>query len=249
MIKEALQWARERAHIQLAEINGKTYTKDSLSRIQKDSEFKPESLYVHTLDGLLDYACGLFQNESHTDPGKVSFLVEDEKSVLLIGPMQHDNRNLRFEYARATLIAPNFKFGRYIDQEMFIIELLSKFVQDYKCGQVVSKVASIETVVENKTEDDGFTQRVQFRKGLRLKEEGSLQNPVQLAPYRTFREVEQPVSEFILRFNQDRDGVRAALFEADGSKWRLDAIEKVREYLQERMEDWAPGIIPLPVIS
>lgn len=63
-------------------------------------------------------------------------------------------------------------------------------------------------------------------------------NPVYLAPYRTFREVTQPLSPFVLRMKQGREGglPTVALFEADGGKWKLDAIAFIRDFLREKIE-------------
>lgn len=57
-------------------------------------------------------------------------------------------------------------------------------------------------------------------------------NPVELAPYRTFLEVEQPESQFIFRM---KDGPRCAIFEADGGAWRNQAITNIREYLKNEL--------------
>ena len=59
-------------------------------------------------------------------------------------------------------------------------------------------------------------------------------NPVELAPYRTFPEVEQPISKFIFRM---QEGPRAALYEADGGAWRNKAILSIKEYLQEELKE------------
>ncbi|VTS32597.1 phage protein [Streptococcus pseudoporcinus] len=59
-------------------------------------------------------------------------------------------------------------------------------------------------------------------------------NPVTLRPYRTFAEVEQPASQFIFRINQRAE---MALFEADGGKWRLDAINNIANFLKEELAD------------
>jgi hypothetical protein len=54
-------------------------------------------------------------------------------------------------------------------------------------------------------------------------------NPIKLKPFRTFAEIEQPESEFILRL---QDGPRIALFAADGGKWKLEAINSIKKYFQ-----------------
>lgn len=54
-----------------------------------------------------------------------------------------------------------------------------------------------------------------------------------LRPYRTFREVEQPASEFVFRLRSLNGEVPwCALFEADGGKWKLDAVLKIKAWLE-----------------
>ena len=61
-------------------------------------------------------------------------------------------------------------------------------------------------------------------------------NPVILAPYRTFLEVEQPESSFIFRMrDSDRGGVSCALFEADGGAWRNEAMSDVAAYIIKQL--------------
>lgn len=66
---------------------------------------------------------------------------------------------------------------------------------------------------------------------------------VELAPFRSFPEIEQPVSSFIFRL-RGGDPVHAplcALFEADGRRWEHEAMQRVRAWLAERVK--------LPVIA
>ena len=60
-------------------------------------------------------------------------------------------------------------------------------------------------------------------------------NPrVKLQPFRTFLEVAQPESEYLLRV--DENG-RIGLFEADGGVWKLEAKRNVKEYLAVELDD------------
>jgi hypothetical protein len=65
-------------------------------------------------------------------------------------------------------------------------------------------------------------------------EPAKLKSRVTLAPFRTFTEVEQPASDFIFRAKQMKpDSLpQLALFEADGGKWRLAAIENIAAFLR-----------------
>ena len=80
--------------------------------------------------------------------------------------------------------------------------------------------------------DDGVTQKATVKKGINGKEDAVVPNPVNLRPYRTFTEVEQPESEFVFRMKQSDHDVCCALFEADGGAWKREAMKKVKEYLE-----------------
>jgi hypothetical protein len=62
-------------------------------------------------------------------------------------------------------------------------------------------------------------------------------NPrVTLKPFRTFREAEQPSSDFIFRVKADEiKGNLCALFEADGGYWKIAAMQNVRTWLQNKL--------------
>ena len=59
-------------------------------------------------------------------------------------------------------------------------------------------------------------------------------NPIDLQPFRTFLEVDQPTSAFVFRI--DKAG-RCALFEADGGIWKNEAMENIKEYLEEKLSE------------
>jgi hypothetical protein len=91
-------------------------------------------------------------------------------------------------------------------------------------------------------EDNGITQQVGLKKGAALKTTETLRQRVTLAPYRTFREVSQPSSEFVFRVRQGEEGgiPTLALFEADGGKWKIDAALAVRDWFKDKV-----GSIPV----
>jgi len=53
-----------------------------------------------------------------------------------------------------------------------------------------------------------------------------------LAPYRTFAEVSQPESKYIIRLSKLCNGeIAVILKEADGGAWRILAHEKIKTWL------------------
>lgn len=63
-------------------------------------------------------------------------------------------------------------------------------------------------------------------------------NPVNLIPYRTFLEVEQPASDFVFRVSEGRCGAPVfKLVAADGGVWKSQAVANVKAYLVEALKD------------
>ena len=128
----------------------------------------------------------------------------------------------------------SFNFGYKLDYESMIIALKSKFVETPELLNVVQLLGNITNEQSAQTLDDGFTQNVVVKKGIALKENKNIKPIVKLIPYRTFLEVDQPESEFLLRLH---DGNTVALYEADGGAWKLEARSKIAEYLRKELDE------------
>ena len=128
-----------------------------------------------------------------------------------------------------------FPFGRFINREEFVIGLQSQFVQSDDQQGVVKLCSNLEASTVAMAEDDGISQRTTVKQGVTLKETVTVKGRVSLRPYRTFREIEQPASEFIFRL-KSKDGAvpDVALFEADGGKWKLDAVLAIKAWLETK---------------
>ena len=79
--------------------------------------------------------------------------------------------------------------------------------------------------------DDGVTQKATIKTGITSVGDAVVPNPVNLRPFRTFIEVEQPESAFVFRMKQG-NGVECAIFEADGGAWKNAAMKSIKDYLQ-----------------
>jgi len=90
--------------------------------------------------------------------------------------------------------------------------------------------------------DDGVSQSAAIKVGVASVAEVVIPNPVILAPFRTFPEIEQPQSKFIFRM---QTGPQCALYEADGGAWRNVAMESIKEYLKSRLK----GLHNVKIIS
>lgn len=235
--KSFIEKISELSEVRIHEIHGRQYAERALHLIP--AEKRPVQLFVNTLTGLVDY---LNHNVETLEKKDLMIHVQTHDTVDLISRFDGDEAK-RTVYVSAMLdekLKP-FPFGQWMDQETFIIALQSQFEAARDQRDILELVAKMTAERSVSQEDDGITQKVQARQGIALVANIKVPNPVTLVPYRTFREVEQPISQFVFRVRNGREGQppQCALFEADGGAWRLTAIETIRDWLQQQDLDVA----------
>lgn len=151
--------------------------------------------------------------------------------VHVFGAIRDDMQRERPFTAEAKFI--DFDFNEYISIENMIICLKSRFAPTEDRDYLVQLLGNITDQQSVQTKDDGITQSATVKSGIQLIGEQRIKPIVTLKPYRTFLEVEQPESDFLIRL---KDG-RAALFEADGGAWEREAVKNIADKLRELLED------------
>lgn len=129
---------------------------------------------------------------------------------------------------------PGITVNQSISQEKAVVELQSLYAVTEDRDYLLALLSRIDVNQGVSSVDNGISQEVSVRTGAVLKEQQIVQPIVHLQPYRTFLEVEQPASEFLLRL--DKEG-RPALYEADGGAWKLEAKRNIAAYLGEKLAD------------
>ena len=129
---------------------------------------------------------------------------------------------------------PSISVNQYMSQEHAVIELQSLYAVTEDRDYLLALLSRIDVNQGVSSVDNGISQEVSVRTGAVLKEQQTVQPIVHLQPYRTFLEVEQPASDFLLRL--DKDG-HPALYEADGGAWKLEAKRNIAAYLGEQLAD------------
>lgn len=191
-----------------------------------------DQLRLNTLTGLVGYIQANLERKNAT-----FFLqIHDEKTVSLKGVLDSDGGRETLVVANA--IVPSFDYGRYLDVEELTVAFQSKFTKTDDRDLLLKVVGNVKEENIRKTGDNGTSQAVTIQTGIASADDVIVPNPVSLAPYRTFLEVEQPASDFIFRM---KDGPRGAIFEADGGAWRNQAIVNVRDYLQKELAEEIEG--------
>src|SRR5579871_71149 len=201
-----------------------------------------------TLQGLVDLIAAGVDEIDQTD----ALLVIDDPRNLSLVSNKGDEFGCRKTFASCSYPkeCSTFQFGAWMKPESFIIGVQQGFQRvkienddgkfapdlDYVLG-IASKITASNSVDH---EDDGIAQRVAVKQGVALKAEAVLKPLVNLAPYRTFAEIDQVVSTFVFRVRIQGEEVNLALFEGDGGRWRLAAVAAIKAWLSGKV-----GTIPI----
>lgn len=230
MLKEFVDKIVSLAPVGRFQIHGREYAEQPLVLLEPPRSHFP--LELMTLSGLVD-AVGAKVDE--VEPSAWMVEVLSHQGVRIVS-RQTDLYGRREVLLRVGLSDGEvFPFGRFLSREEFVIGLQSRFVQQGDVLEVLRLASGLEVSAVMLAEDDGVSQRTTTRQGIALKETVTVKGRVKLRPYRTFREVEQPLSEFVFRLRSKEGMVpECALFEADGGAWKLDAVLTIKAWLEAK---------------
>ena len=96
--------------------------------------------------------------------------------------------------------------------------------------QLLSQITTGAKVTYN---DTGIATTVVTQKGVALQQNATIRPIIELKPYRTFQELEQPEGTFLIRINE-----RGITFtEADGGMWKLEARKRIVAYFEDKLKE------------
>lgn len=193
-----------------------------------------KTLGVATLGSLRDY---LKANRDKLELDGIVVHVVSPAAVHVLGPLETRAR-VRETFLAATCADLTDGFlGKFMPLEDFLVGIQIRFADVDDRKRVLSLLSNVKHETVKSALDDGVTQVVQARAGVALVSDVAVPNPVLLCAFRTFRDVIQPSSLFVLRVQSGRAGglPEVGLFEADGGAWRLTAIERVKNWLTDAL--------------
>lgn len=217
------------AKVEVLDIDGVKYvTKPVIDPRQPDPMLQPL-----TVSGLLGI-CEYFDAHKGSKAGAIAHVMAYNRVVVITEP----SGRFAQRHAHVTAVAEwpeGLKFGHYLDLETFNVQLQSLFADSGDRARVLACVGKVKDVNAAEVNDDGVTQNVTVKAGIAREDRDQAPNPVVLAPFRTFRELAQPESPFVLRLRAGQPPT-AALHEADGGAWKLEAVARIKAWLRERLE-------------
>lgn len=242
MIKEAIDKILELSMPQQVQIHGLEYSSKGLNLVKPPVMGETE---ISTLDGLVNLLEAGFDE---FDPAKTFIHVESHELVT-VQSLHSTKYAQRRAYIKAKPLTgvTGFTFNRFSSQEDFVIGLQAAFQPTPDLAEVLELASRVDLTEKIRLEDSGVAQQMQVNKGIAFKEERVVKARVSLAPYRTFRELDQPVSDFIFRA---KDGGQFALFEADGGAWKIAAVNAIATWLMNRIRtSEKTDLQAIPIIS
>lgn len=220
--------------------DGKLFSNHNFTEIKPAPDPLHGQFDVTTLSALRDLI-GANVEKVNESAVPLIHIVNHQEVRLLVG--MSDEHGRRRTFAKAIPPAyTGFKFDTFHGLENFRVGIQAHFAptadRDYVIS-IASKVTDGDVAI---SEDDGVSQQVTVQANIALKATEKLRSRVTLAPFRTFAEADQPQSEFIFRARKGQHGAELALFEADGGKWKVAAVQNIAYCLKELG-------IALPVIA
>lgn len=231
MLKSLFEYVVGLSKANMVTIDGTVYTDKPLHLPEMPTI---ETLRTDNLSSIVNFIKHAWDADLHDIDDTVQKIihVEDAGKVNLYSSVCNECMD-RQKFMTAEWAGNKFPFGQFMDAEKFNILLQTCFMETDDLKVIQQVVGNLRDEAVQNYGDDGVSQSVTIRTGIATVGQVRVPSPAKLLPYRTFLEVEQPASLFILRM---REGGQCALFEADGGLWRETARQNIRNYFEYELE-------------
>ena len=227
MLKEAIKEIERMAAPTTIEVDNSVYSNHQLVHIQ-DKKPMPKCIELTGLDSV----CKMVRNEADHVGLQIFIQVKDYRNVSVFTSLDSDEDRLYLYKCAAD--TPVVTTDRFMDYEKAVIELRSLYIPNDGTDYLLQLLSSISNESRVTSSDNGVTQRIEATNGIALSSMVTVKPRVTLQPFRTFIEVAQPASEFLLRIS-DRGEI--GFYQADGGVWKLEATRYVAGYFEEKLQD------------
>lgn len=232
MLREFIAHIQETTRPQIVEVSGTTF---SIAPGGAAVEIRPtidhpDTLPLHSLDALVK----LVQTEAAKAATPLYITIPDHLTVLCFGQPDQEARFYRQIYYEVNATdVPGWDAKVQLPFEEMQIALRTRFQETPDTIYAQKLLSDISTGAKITYNDSGIATTVVTKKGIDLQANETIRPIVTLRPYRTFQEVEQPESVFLIRINE-----RGISFtEADGGMWKLKARETIKGFLEDKLSD------------
>lgn len=231
MLKEAIEKIIEVAQPIIKEVEGRTFVINSSGEAE---EVRPsldmvECINLNSLDSLIKMIKTEALNR-YTMPLYIT--IPTHATLECFAQPDKDNRNIRSTYykVRATDV-PGWEKETSLKFEEAMIAIRTRFQDTADAGYTLKLLSDITTGSKVTYSDNGVATSIVTKTGVALQSNEAIRPIVTLKPYRTFQEVEQPASQFLIRINER--GIN--FVEADGGMWKLTARLTIKKFIEDAL--------------
>lgn len=232
MLKEFIQHIQETTQPLVREIDGATFviTAGGDAMQVRSTMDHPSTLSLNSLDSLVK----MIQTEARSlsDNQRLYITVPSHLRVDCFSSPLRDARCFRpFFYQVSAPDVPGWDAKMQLPFEEAQIALRTRFQHTGDTDYALKLLSDITTGAKVTFNDNGVATTIVTQKGISLQGNETIRPIVSLRPYRTFQEVEQPASEFLIRINERN----ISFIEADGGMWKLHARETIKAFLEDKL--------------
>ena len=232
MLKEFIDHIQKTTQPIIREIGSATFavTTDGETNEIRPTIDHPDTLPLHSLDALVK----LVRTEAAKAQATLYITIPDHMTVRCFGQPDPDARYFRQVYyeAHATDV-PGWGEKVQLGFEEAQIAMRTRFQETADTVYALKLLSDICCGAKVVYNDNGIATTVTTQKGVALQSNEQIRPIITLKPYRTFQEVEQPESIFLIRVNE-----RGITFtEADGGMWKLKARQIIKAFLEEQLAE------------
>jgi len=228
MDRSAIETIQEGAAPVFKDLNGKTFSNKEFYPVMDNSIKK--AIEVTNLDSVVRFLDG---------KGADEFLINIRnyrRADILSQKCDILGKRNRWLIAEPDL--PGYELNCFLEMTKAIIALKTKFKQTEQIDTLVKTLGNITSSKVNTVLDDGITQKVEMAEGITLSKSDKMPLFVNLIPYFTFFDVDQPEIPFLIRLREGGQGLPVVgLFPADGGLWKEKCIGKIRDFFAQRIPE------------
>lgn len=232
MIKEAIEKIQELCNRHTFSVEGETFcmdTKGNVAQVRRELD-KIQNITLSSLDAMVAFV----KTEAIRNNPQVYITIPDHRTVNCFTHPKEDLRQTReYLYTADATDVPGWGEKVALPFEEALIALRTRFQATPDTEYALKLLSDITTGSKVTYNDNGVATSVVTKRGIDLQTNASIRPIISLRPYRTFQEVEQPASQFLIRINERN----ITFIEADGGMWKLAARNTIKMYLEKALED------------
>lgn len=231
MIREAIEKIKELCDPAVFDICGKTFlvskTGDAYTEVKPELEMV-ENINLSSLGAMIAFV----KNEAIATHDRVYITIPDHTTVKCFTVPYPDMRQKReYLYTAKATDVPGWNEKVSLPFEEALIALRTRFQAATDTDYALRLLSNITTGGKVTYNDNGIATSIITKRGIDLQNNENIKPIIKLRPYRTFQEVEQPESQFLIRISERN----ITFIEADGGMWKLEARNTVKKYLEDAL--------------